>query len=219
MENEKGESDMIEVRSSYLVRMAEVNRAAEMWRQSRDQIWPLLGWTGRVEQMLHGKAQQSTFVWSSEWENLAAWEAGMARTRDHQEYQEFSREFNEIRTYGTEREVFRIIEPSHRIETTSGAVEVRSSYLVPMTKVAQAESVARRGQETIWPLLGWGGQNQQMLHGKNAQSAFVWSSVWPSLGEWEAAMARTGGPEFQAWFSDWRDCVDFGGEREIFRIL
>ena len=115
--------------------------------------------------------------------------------------------------------VFRIVEPSQRIDTTSGAVEVRSSYLVPMTKVTRAEEIARRGQETIWPLLGWGGQNQQMLHGKNAQSAFVWTSVWPSLGEWEAGMARTGIPEFQAWFADWRDCVDFGGEREIFRIL
>ena len=210
---------MIEVRSSYLVRMADVNRAAEMWRQSRDQIWPLLGWSGRVEQMLHGKAQQSTFVWSSEWENLAAWEAGMARTRDHQEYQEFSREFNEIRTYGTEREVFRIIEPSQRIETTSGAVEIRSSYLVPMTKVAQAESVARRGQETIWPLLGWGGQNQQMLHGKNAQSAvrlvISLAESW-RVGSGDGANRR---PRVPGLVCDWRDCVDFGGEREIFRIL
>jgi hypothetical protein len=58
-----------------------------------------------------------------------------------------------------------------------------------------------------------------MLHGKNAQSAFVWTSTWPSLGEWEAAMARTGIPEFQEWFAEFRECVDFGGEREIFRIL
>lgn len=210
---------MIEVRSSYLVRMADVNRAIEMWRQSRDEIWPLLGWGGRVEQMLHGKAQQSTFVWSSEWENLAAWEEGMARTRDCQEYKDFSRAFNEIRTYGAEREIFRVIEPSERIDTTSGRVEVRSSYLAPMTKVAKAEEIMRRGQEEIWPLLGWSGQNQQMLHGKNSQSAFVWTSTWPSLGEWEAAMARTGIPEFQAWFAEFRSCIDFGGEREILRIL
>lgn len=210
---------MIEVRSSYLVRMADVNRAAEMWRQSRDAIWPLLGWSGRVEQMLHGKAQQSTFVWSSEWDNLAAWEAGMAKTRDCPEYLEFSGEFNQVRAYGTEREIFRVIEPSRRIDTTTGAVEIRSSYLVPMAKVGRTEEVARRGQTEIWPLLGWSGQNQQMLHGKNAQSAFVWTSVWPGLGAWESAMANTGGPEFQAWYAEWKDCVDFGAEREIFRIL
>jgi hypothetical protein len=199
--------------------MADVNQAAEMWRHSRDAIWPLLGWGGRVEQMLHGKAQQSTFVWSSEWDNLAAWEAGMARTRDCAEYQEFAREFNQVRVYGTEREVFRVIEPSERIETTSGAVEVRSGYLVPMTNVARAEALARQGQAEIWPLLGWRGQNQQQLHGKNAQSLFVWTSVWPSLGAWESAMASTGGPEFQAWYAEWKACVDFGAEREIFRIL
>lgn len=210
---------MIEVRSSYLVRMSDVNRATEMWRHSRDAIWPLLGWSGRVEQMLHGKAQQSTFVWSSEWETLAAWEAGMAKTRDCAEYQEFSHAFNQVRVYGTEREIFRVIEPSERIDTTSGAVEVRSSYLVPMTNVGRTEAVARRGQTDIWPLLGWSGQNQQMLHGKNAQSLFVWTSVWPSLGAWEAAMATTGGPEFQTWYAEWKECVDFGAEREIFRIL
>jgi hypothetical protein len=199
--------------------MADVNRAIEMWRYSRDTIWPLLGWDGRVEQMLHGKAQQSTFVWSSEWESLGAWEAGMAKTRDCPEYQEFSKEFNQVRVYGTEREIFRVLEPSTRIDTTSGAIEVRSSYLVPMVNVGRTEEVARQGQTEIWPLLGWSGQNQQMLHGKNAQSAFVWTSVWPSLGAWEAAMATTGGPEFQAWYADWKACVDFGAEREIFRIL
>ncbi len=210
---------MIEVRSSYLVRMVDVNDAMGMWRHSRDTIWPLLGWSGRVEQMLHGKAQQSTFVWSSEWENMAAWEAGMARTRDCPEYQAFSKEFNKTRVYGTEREVFQIVEPSERMVTTSGGIEVRSSYLVPMEKVALAGELARQGQERVWPVLGWGGQNQQMLHGKNAQSCFVWTSVWPSLGEWEAAMARTGGPEFQSWYTEWKACVDFGAEREIFRIL
>lgn len=210
---------MIEVRSSYLVRMANVNRAIEMWRHSRDTIWPLLGWDGRVEQMLHGKAQQSTFVWSSEWDSLGAWEAGMAKTRECPEYQEFSKEFNQVRVYGTEREIFRVLEPSTRIDTTSGAIEVRSNYLVPMVNIGRTEEVARQGQTEIWPLLGWSGQNQQMLHGKNAQSAFVWTSVWPSLGAWEAAMATTGGPEFQAWYADWKACVDFGAEREIFRIL
>ena len=210
---------MIEVRSSYLVRMADVNRAVELWRHARDHIWPLLGWSGRVEQMLHGRAQQSTFVWSSEWESLAAWEAGMARTRDCAEYQAFAGQFNAVRLYGTEREVLRIVEPYTPMDTTGGAVEVRSSYLVPMTNVGLAEELARRGQETIWPLLGWGGQNQQMLHGKNAQSAFVWTSVWPSLGAWEVAMANTGGLEFQGWYAEWKACVDVGAEREVFRIL
>jgi hypothetical protein len=169
--------------------------------------------------MLHGKAQQSTFVWSSEWESLAEWEAGLAKAGDSAEFRSFAEEMDGLSIYGTEREVFRVIDPSTPMDTTSGAVEVRSGYLVPLTHVGLAEELARRGQETVWPVLGWRGQNQQMLHGKNAQSAFVWTSVWPSLGAWEAAMASTGGPEFQTWYADWKACVDVGAEREVFRIL
>jgi hypothetical protein len=210
---------VIEVRSSYLVKMAAVNDAAEMWKHGRHVIWPQLGWTGRVQQMLHGKAQQSMFVWSSEWESLAAWEEGMARTRDSQAYKDYSKAFNKLRIYGGEREIFRIIEPSTRIDIEPGKIEVRSNYLVPMEKVALSEEVSRRGQEQIWPLLDWSGQNQQMLHGKHAQSQIVWSSTWTSLGEWEAGMARSKHPAFKEWYAEFRDCVDFGAEREIFRNL
>lgn len=210
---------MIEVRSTYLIKMKDVNNAITLWRKGRDTVWPQLGWRGRIQQMLHGYAQQSLFVWSSEWESMAAWEEGMARTRGHPAYLEWSAEINQVRVYGSEREVFTILEPYTPGDATPGKVEVRSSYLVPIQNIPQIQELARRGQETLWPLLNWSGQYQQMLHGKAAQSLFVWTAVWDNLGGWEQAMANTGGPEFQAWFTAWKDLCDFGGPREIFRNL
>lgn len=199
--------------------MRDVNDAMVLWRHAREDLWPLLNWQGRIQQMLHGKAQQSMFVWSSEWENMAAWEAGMARTLDCQEYKEWSREMNKLRVYGDEREVFSILEPAQPTDNTPGKIEVRSSYLVQIQRVREAQEIMRRGQETIWPMLNWSGQNQQMLHGKASQSMFVWSSVWDSLGRWEESMAKTYFPEFQAWYKEFREIVDFGGPREIFKNL
>ena len=210
---------MIEVRSSYLVKMKDVNEAMIVWRKGRDTVWPELGWTGRVQQMLHGYAQQSLFVWSSEWESMAAWEEGMAKTRGNATYQAWSKEMNQLRVYGGEREVFSILEPYTPGDTTSGKIEIRSSYIVPIQNIAAAQESARASQEKLWPLQNWTGQYQQMLHGKSSQSQFVWSAVWGSLGEWEQAMANTGGPEFQTWFTEWKALCDFGGSREIFRNL
>jgi hypothetical protein len=210
---------MIEVRSSYLVKMKDVNQAITLWRQGRDSVWPELGWSGRPQQMLHGYAQQSLFVWSSEWASMAAWEEGMARTRGNAVYKAWSDEMNQLRVYGSEREVFTILEPYTPPDNTPGKVEVRSSYLVQIQNVRQAQESARRGQETLWPEQGWTGQYQQMLHGKNSQSQFVWSAVWDNLGTWERAMANTSGPAFQTWFTEWKGLCDFGGPREIFRNL
>lgn len=210
---------MIEVRSTYLIKMKDVNHAMTLWRQGRDALWPQLGWNGRIQQMLHGYAQQSLFVWSSEWESMAAWEEGMARTEGHRAYLDWSAEMNQVRVYGSEREVFTILEPYTPGDATSGKVEIRSSYLFQIQHVSQARVLARRGQETLWPLLNWSGQYQQMLHGKAAQTLFVWTAVWDSLGVWEQAMANTGGPEFQTWFTEWKHLCDFGGPREIFRNL
>lgn len=84
---------MIEVRSSYLVKMTDAEGdLVDLWRHGRDAIWPQLNWNGRIQQMLHGHAQQSLFVWSSEWEDLATWEAAMARAKDHQEHQAWIKE-------------------------------------------------------------------------------------------------------------------------------
>ena len=210
---------MIEVRSSYLIKMKDVNNAMTLWRKGRDTVWPELGWTGRVQQMLHGYAQQSLFVWSSEWENLAAWEEGMAQTKGNAAYRGWSDEMNQLRVYGSEREVFSILEPYTPGDTTPGKVEIRSSYMIAIQNIPAAQASARVGQETLWPLLDWTGQYQQMLHGKSAQSQFVWTAVWDSLGIWEQAMANTGGPEFQAWFTEWKELCDFGGPREIFKNL
>jgi len=211
---------MIEVRSSYLVKMKDRNQATTLWRQARDTIWPLLGWQGRIQQMLFGHAQQSLFVWSAEWENMAAWEAGMARPTQCQEYKDWAKEMNKFRVYGGEREVFEILEPRLPADNTPGKVEVRSSYIVQIQNRKKAQEILRRGQEMVWPLMGWSGQNQQMLHGKASQSMFVWSSVWDNLAAWEQAQDKTpGSEEFKAWWREWLEIADFGGPREVFRNL
>ena len=57
---------MIEVRSSYVVTMAAAEGdLVDVWRQGREDVWPEAGWNGRIQQMLHGHAQQSLFVWLS----------------------------------------------------------------------------------------------------------------------------------------------------------
>ena len=191
---------MIEVRSAYLVKMKDVRHAMALLKEGREQVWPVLGWQGRLQQMLHGHAQQSLFLWSSEWENMAAWEEGMARTLGCQEYQDWSKEMNQ--------------------DNTPGRIEVRSSYIVRVQNVKQARAIMQQGQKDIWPALDWSGQNQQMLHGKASQSMFVWSSVWDNLGAWEQGMARTvNSEEFQPWYRDFKNVVDFGGPREIFKNL
>jgi hypothetical protein len=211
---------MIEVRSSYLVKTKDIRDVMALWRHGRDIIWPVLKWQGRIQQMLHGHAQQSLFIWSSQWENMADWEAGMARTNDSAAYKSWSAELNKLRVYGEEREVFRILEPLSAPDNNSGKIEVRSSYLVQMQYINQAMAIMRRGQETVWPVLGWSGQNQQMLHGKAAQSMLVWSSTWESMATWEKAMAQTVDcKEFQDWYKEWLEILDFGGPREVFRNL
>lgn len=210
---------MIEVRSSYLVKMHGVEHGViDHWKQGYENIWPLLGWGGRIQQMLHGHAQQSLFVWSSEWPNLSEWEDAMARGLHSDEFQEWYGEMQDkFLLYGSEREVFSILEPVGFVDSEPGKLEVRSSYLVPMANVRRAQEHMRKALE----LEGWSGQNMQMLHGKAAQTMFVWSSSYDSLGDWEIDMANEGpeGEALEAWFMEWIEIVDFGGPREIFRNL
>lgn len=211
---------MLEVRSSYTVRAADIHDTITLWRAGRDHIWPELGWSGRIQQMLHGHAQQTLFTWSSEWPSMAAWEEGMRSTLDSSAYKEWSREMNKLRLYGEEREVFTALEPAEALDDTPGNVEVRSSYLVRMAQISVVKALMLHSQREIWPELGWGGQNQQMLHGKAAQSMFVWTSTWDSLGAWETSMAKTVGDEsFRAWYKEFLAVVDVGGPREILRNL
>src|SRR5437870_4687512 len=197
---------MIEVRSSYLVKMRDVNAATELWQHGRDSVWPALNWSGRIQSMLHGHAQQSLFVWSGQWASLAEWEAAMARTRDSREYQDWSEEMNKLRVFGSEREVFSVLEPALPLDATPGKVEVRSAYLIQIQQVRRAQEHLRKMQEDVWPSLNWGGQNQQMLHGKAAQSMFVWASVWDSVAAWELGMANTRSSEaFRSWWAEWKE--------------
>ena len=83
---------MIEIRSTYLIKLQNIPGALDSWKISREKVWPLLNWSGRLQQMLHGHTQQSLFVWSSEWNNLGEWEASMARTKDSPEFQEWYRD-------------------------------------------------------------------------------------------------------------------------------
>ena len=209
---------MIEVRSAYVVLAKDIRAAMALWREGRDAIWPLLGFDGRLQQMLHGHCQQSLLVWSSTWPSMAAWEEGMRRTLDVAAYQPWSAELNRLRAYGGEREVFTAFGEVTPLDATPGKVEVRSAYLVRMTQVDAVKALMKQAQAEVWPALGWGGQNQQMLHGRASQSHFVWSSTWDSLGAWEAAMARTVGHEgFQSWYPTFLEAVDVGATREVFR--
>jgi hypothetical protein len=211
---------MIEVRSSFLVRMSNVKPAIELWKHIRDTVWPLLGWRGRFEQMLHGHMQQSLFVWSSEWDNLPTYEKAMSKALDYKEYLVAQKQIDEMCEYGWENEVFSILEPFIPADNTSGKVEVRSSYIVHVQNIDKAREITRYGQENVWPIVNWSGQNQQALYGKPSQCLFVWSSVWNRLADWEVAMTiPVGRDKFQLYFSEKTKIVEFGGPREVFRIL
>ena len=211
---------MLEVRSTYIVAAKDIREAISLWREARDRVWPELGWSGRVQQMLHGHAQQTALVWSSEWPSLAAWEEAMSKTLDSATYRAWSADMNRLRRYGEEREVFTAFGDASPLDGTPGAIEVRSSYLVRIASVGSVRTLMQDAQRTVWPDLGWSGQNQQMLHGKAAQSMFVWTSTWPSLAAWESAMGRTVDHEgFQTWYPRFLEAVDVGGPREIFRNL
>src|SRR5262249_38902764 len=161
-----------------------------------------------IQSMLHGSAQQSLFVNSSTWESTAEWEASMTRAERSPEYQEWSREMNAYLQYGESREVFTILGPAEPMDTTPDRVAVRSAYLVSLQNAQRAHDHLRRMQEEIWPVLDWGGQNQQMLYGRAPQSLFVWTSVWNSIAAWEQGMANTrGSKEFQSWWAGWKEIV------------
>lgn len=211
---------MIEVRSSYVVAASDITSAIALWRDGRQHIWPKLGWNGRLQQMLHGHCQQSLLVWSSSWPSLGAWEEGMRRTLDVPEYRSWSTELNKLRRYGGEREVFSAFGDTAPLDGREGRVEVRSSYLVRISDIAAVKGLLTEAQREVWPALGWGGQNQQMLHGKASQSCFTWSSTWTSLGAWEDAMSRTRDHAgFQAWYARFLAAVDIGSTREVFKNL
>ena len=108
---------MIEVRSSYVVTMAAAEGdLVDVWRQGKEGVWPQAGWNGRIQQMLHGHAQQSLFVWSSEWDSLSDWEAAMARAQTLPPHVEWSQAIDSRCLYGPKVEVFTILEPSEPLD-------------------------------------------------------------------------------------------------------
>ena len=210
---------MIEIRSTYLIKLQNIPGALDSWKISREKVWPLLNWSGRLQQMLHGHTQQSLFVWSSEWNNLGEWEASMARTKDSPEFQEWYRDIQDkFLAYGSEREIFSVLDPVKSPDITPGKLEVRSSYVGPMAKVRLAQEHMRKRSE----IENWSGQCLQMLHGKAAQTIFVLSTTHDSLADWELGIKQmanneSAGQARQAWFDEWINIVDFGGSREIYR--
>lgn len=211
---------MIEVRSSYVVAATDIKEAIALWREGRERIWPQLEWNGRLQQMLHGHCQQSLLVWSSVWPSLGAWEEGMRRTLELTDYRAWSAELNRLRRHGGEREVFTPFGNVTPLDETPGSVEVRSSYLVRVSEIPTVKALMIEAQRDVWPALDWGGQNQQMLHGKASQSCFTWTSTWASLAAWESAMSRTSDhADFQAWYPRFLAAVDIGSTREVFRNL
>lgn len=206
---------MIEVRTAYRVKMPDAEGPVEeLAQQCREQVWPLLGWQGRFQQMLHGHAQQSLFVWSFQWPNLAAWESAMAAAEECDEYRAWRDEIAPRLLYGAGQEVFTVLDPAPPQDNNPGRIEVRSSYIARVDRLELARQLMARAQG----IDGWSGQNQQMLCGSSAPGMFVWSSTWDSMAQWEAAMAADD-DDLESWFSDWVALVDFGGAREVFRNL
>lgn len=208
---------MIKVRSSYLVRMKDIEEAQALLREARDTVWPVLGWQGYLQQMLHGHSQQSLLVWSSEWENLAAWEAGLERRKGCREYVEWAKKWNRLQVYGEETEIFLLIEPRVCLDNTPGKIEVRSSYMVPMHHVERALELVEQDQRMNWQLKE-AVQDEVMLLGKAAYSQFVFASMSDSLTAYDQGISSLVVREdFPAWWKAWTEMVDFGGSREILR--
>ena len=206
---------MIEVRSSYRVTMSDAEGPVEeLAQQGRETVWPILGWDGRVQQMLHGHAQQSLFVWSSQWPSLAAWEEAMTAAAQCDEYRAWRDAIAPRLAYGAAQEVFEVLEPSRPADNTPRMIEVRSSYIARLDRIEQAREHMARAQE----IHDWSGQNQQLICGADAPGKFVWSSTWTSMAVWEQAMGA-GDDEHENWFAGWVALVDFGSTREVFRNL
>ncbi len=211
---------MIEIRSSHIVHAKDIRDALVLWREGREKVFPHMGKTGRVQQLTHGHIQQSVFVSSIEWNSLSEWESTMEQMKDSSVYTTWMGEINKLAVYGEESEIFLIFEPRMALDNTPGKVEIRSCYKVRLPDIDRALGLLRHMQEVVWPVFGWQGQNQQMLHGKSAQSMLVWSSIWNSIDTWEKSMAKTyDSVEFQSWYKDWLGTVDFGSSREIFKNL
>ena len=206
---------MIEVRTAYRVKMPDAEGPVEeLAQQCREEIWPLLGWQGRFQQMLHGHAQQSLFVWSFQWASLKAWEQAMTAAEECDEYRAWRDEIAPRLCYGAGQEIFTVLDPAPPPDNTPRKIEVRSAYIARVDRLEQARQLMARAQG----ISGWSGQNQQMICGSDAPGKFVWSSTWDSMADWEVAMAA-GDDELENWFADWVALVDFGGTREVFRNL
>jgi len=208
---------MFEVRSSYLVAMKDVRAAGALSREAREQVLPALGWQGRVQQMLHGHAQQSVFVWSSEWDSIAAWEAAMARVGECREYREWARKWQALDVRGEETEIFEILEPWIGLDNSAGKIEVRSGYLVSAQNRDHARMLAENDQQAS-AKLHVPIQSQLMVVGKAAQSMFVFVNIYASQAEYEQGIAGLGSrDDFFDWWKQWTETVEVGGPREIFR--
>jgi hypothetical protein len=206
---------MIEVRSSYRVTMPDAEGPVEeLAQQGRETVWPILGWSGRIQQMLHGHSQQSLFVWSSQWPSLAAWEEAMVAAAQCDEYRAWRDSIAPRLLYGASQEVYEVLEPSRPADNTPRKIEVRSAYVTRLERIEQAREHMVRAQE----IPDWSGQNQQLICGTDAPGKFVWSSTWDSMAVWEQAMGA-GDDEHEGWFAGWVALVEFGSTREVFRNL
>jgi hypothetical protein len=210
---------MIEVRTAYRVKMPDAEGPVEeLAQQCREQVWPILGWQGRFQQMLQGSSQQSIFVWSFQWPGLTEWLRAMADAEACDEYRTWRDEIAPRLLYGAGQEIFTVIDPAHGraapLDNTPRRIEVRSSYIARIDRLAAARELMVRTQD----IAGWSGQNQELLCGSAAPGMFVWSSTWDNMTQWEAAMGADD-DDLEAWFGDWVATVDFGGTREVFRNL
>jgi quinol monooxygenase YgiN len=213
MKNEEGR--MIEVRSLFLARMRDIGikrGALDLCKELREKVLRAAKWQGRVQQMLLGHAQQSLFVWASQWEDLAAWETAMAHLKNLPEYQKWVRRADHFWVYSEPNEVLTILDPKKSPLNISGKIEVRSAY------IAQAEN-SKRAKNLVQQHCPSRLQNWAVLYDTVGQSLFVLSSTWESLAAWEQGMRTAEDEEFESWYKDWMDTVEFGGAKEVFRNL
>jgi len=122
-----------------------------------------------------------------------------------------------LQVYGGETEVFRLIEPRIDLDSTPGKIEVRSSYMVPLSRFDRALELIEQDQRMNWQLKE-AVQDEVVILGSGAQSRFVFASMSDSLTAYDQGISSLVVREdFPAWWRAWTEVVDLGGSREILR--
>ncbi|MBW1936487.1 MAG: hypothetical protein JRI84_13205 [Deltaproteobacteria bacterium] len=205
---------MIEVRSCFVCRARYIEVKGGVLDLCKDlrKIFPKAGWECQVQQMLIGHVQQSLIALASRWESLAAWEAGVIRLRNYPEYQEWMKKISSFLAYGEATEIFTLLEgPEEPSPVAPGMIEVRSGYIVEPQNMDRVKELVKQRPSRL--------KNDAFWYNDVTQSSIVISSMWQSLASWEEAMKTAEDQEFEDWYREWMETVEFGGGKEVLRNL